>query len=132
MITHRSADAQGGTSMTTSNNKPSISGNHGGDGDLRSVGAPIAPPMYDIFLKSQDNYTIDDVEISNIFRDQLHIFHPGKVRFLVESLRMGSDTICATRTREVAETKMTELNAMFRSASCPLYCTIRQSEHYGV
>lgn len=117
--------------MKENGKTPQASGDAGTCG-ARESGMPSAPPMYDIFVKFQDNADQDNVGMDAVLGEKLRIGNPGKVRSLLDALRADGETVCATRTREVAETKMAELNAGFRSADCPLYCTIRKSEHYGV
>jgi len=101
-------------------------GNASVDGDP----SPIFPPMYDVVFKLTlfgDERDVKDIEILPVLENFLGINKDKALSLCKDILNQG----CAhymTCTREVAETKMRELNELFRRHSFPLFCSFIKSD----
>jgi len=82
------------------------------------------PPMYKVILNN-DDYTPMDfvVHILEIF---FSLDRENSVRIMLEVHTRGRG-ICGTFTREIAETKVSQVNSFSREHQHPLLCTMEKA-----
>ncbi|MET0154706.1 MAG: hypothetical protein ABW189_01175 [Rickettsiales bacterium] len=85
------------------------------------------PPMYELTLKLRQGGEKTEQGMAEVICDYLRI-DGGKSQALWSHLLQNGEAVCAVYTREVAETKMGELNYLLRSKACPAFCAMRKNE----
>ena len=84
---------------------------------------PYHPAMYDIVLIN-DDFTSADYVLC-VLEDVFHINHDDAAHMMLLMQQHG-EVVCGTYTKEVAETKMIQVDNLSRENMQPLRCTIRK------